>query len=75
MRQLILILVALMAATAAHAQVGEYRNELAAGGSAGLTMTTVNFMPKVIAGWISVAQSNWYDTMLNSTNMSPLLAK
>ena len=47
MRQLILILVALMAATAAHAQVGEYRNELAAGGSAGLTMTTVNFMPKV----------------------------
>lgn len=47
MRQLILILVALLAATAAHAQVGEYRNELAAGGSAGLTMTTVNFMPKV----------------------------
>ena len=47
MRQLILILVALMAATAAHAQVGEYRNDLAAGCSAGLTMTTVNFMPKV----------------------------
>lgn len=29
------------------AQVGEYRNELAVGGSAGMTMTSVNFQPRV----------------------------
>jgi len=31
----------------AGAQVGEYRNDLAIGGSAGMTMNTVNFLPKV----------------------------
>lgn len=47
MRRLTLILVTLLTAIATRAQVGEYRNELAAGGSAGMMMTTVNFQPRV----------------------------
>ena len=47
MKRLTLILVTFLTVVAARAQVGEYRNELAIGGSAGMTMTTVNFLPKV----------------------------
>lgn len=36
-----------MAFVSVRAQVGEYRNDFAIGGGAGMTMTTVNFLPKV----------------------------
>lgn len=50
MRRLILFIVTFLAVVTARAQVGEYRNELAVGGSAGVTMTSVNFLPKVPQG-------------------------
>lgn len=47
MRRLTLIIFVLIVAVTAHAQVGEYRNELAIGVGGGMTMTKVNFLPKV----------------------------
>ena len=47
MRRLLLTIIILEAVLTLRAQVGEYRNELAVGGGGGVTMTTVNFLPKV----------------------------
>ena len=53
MRRLILLFVVLLTVIIAHAQVGEYRNELAVGGGAGMTMASVNFLPKVPQGLLN----------------------
>lgn len=53
MRRLILLFVVLLTVIIAHAQVGEYRNELAVGGGAGMAMASVNFLPKVPQGLLN----------------------
>ena len=53
MRRLILLFVVLLTVIIANAQVGEYRNELAVGGGAGMTMASVNFLPKVPQGLLN----------------------
>jgi hypothetical protein len=49
MRHLLLniLLLAILAVSPVYAQVGEYRNDFAIGGGAGVTLTSVNFQPKV----------------------------
>ena len=47
MRRLTLIISLLIIAVTAKSQVGEYRNDFAVGVSGGMTMTRVNFLPKV----------------------------
>lgn len=44
---LTILLLAILAVSPAYAQVGEYRNDFAVGGGAGVTLTSVNFLPKV----------------------------
>ena len=44
------MIMAFIAVLSAHAQVGEYRNDFAFGVNGGVTLTNVNFMPKVPQG-------------------------
>ena len=51
MRRLLLLLIShLLTLSPSFAQVGEYRNDLAIGGSAGYTMSNIAFVPKVPQG-------------------------
>ena len=50
MRQFIIIILSILTFSPSFAQVGEYRNDFAIGGSAGYTMSNIAFVPTVPQG-------------------------